>query len=176
MKTKNLLRPIAVIVFLVVQHAAAQSPTRFTSVYTNLTRDCRVIRGTNGTDDASVCRGVGGYQVRIYSSAAATHISVEMKGTEDSFSLATVGTDFDESKTRIEWRLADSKPFAVIIRVPEYGNPTADSPYLGEVIGQELNVQGLKGYASLSFSIDAKESNANATARELADRAYSGSR
>ena len=180
MKIKNTFCSIAVIILVAGASFAQKPPTRsqtkFTSVYTNLMRDCRVSRGTNGTDDAGVCRGVGGYQVRIYSSAAAVHINVEIKGTDDSFSLATVGTDFDESKSRIEWRLADGKPFAVIIRVPEYGDPTRDSPNLGEVIGEELNVQGLKRFASLSFSIDAKESNANAKARELADRAYLESR
>jgi len=153
----------------------AKVAPKFTSVYSNLNKDCRTIHGRNGTDDASVCRGVGGYQIRMYSAAAAFYISAEIKGKDGSFNLATTDNDFDTRKTRIEWRIANGKPFAAIIRVPKYADATSENPYFGKVIGEELVVAGLDGY-DIDLSVDAKEPNANIKARELADKAYLDSR
>ncbi|HUR97279.1 MAG TPA: hypothetical protein VMZ26_04345 [Pyrinomonadaceae bacterium] len=154
------------------QTKSTKAPRRFTSVYSNLDKDCKTLHGTNGTDDAELCRGPGGYQVRIYFAAAAMFINAEIKGREESFTLATTDLGFDTRKMRIEWRLADGKPFAAIVRVPKYADPT-DGAYFGKVIGQELAVVGLKGSESISFSVDARDADANAKSRELADKAYS---
>jgi hypothetical protein len=150
---------------------AQNNTTRFTSAYTDLGKPCKTLRGTNGTDDASLCPGVGGYRVRIYSSAATLQINAERTGTDDSFPLATLKIDFDARKTRIEWRMANGKPFAAIIRVPVYGKPDDDNPYFGKVIGEELIIRGLKGF-DIDLSVDAKTPNANGKARELADKAF----
>jgi hypothetical protein len=149
---------------------------RFTSVYTNLGKSCKALRGSAGTDDASLCKGVSGYQIRVYSSAASLHMNAEMSGKPESISLTTLSVDFDESKTRVEWRLADGKPFAVIIRVPKYGEPTTDNPYFGKVTGQELIIRGLKGYEGIDLSVDGKTPQANLKAREAADKAYAQTR
>lgn len=170
MTTKNALFSVTFLIMLSVT-AFAQTPTRFASVYTSLGKGCKTLRGENGTDDASICRGVGGYQVRVYGSAAATHINAEKKGSDESINLATLSIEFNESKTNLEWRLANGKPFAVIIRVPKYGDATDENPYFGRVIGQELIIRGLKGY-DIELSVDAKTTNANLKARELADKAY----
>ena len=161
------------ITFLILLAGAtfAQSPTRFTSVYTSLGSGCKTLSGTNGTDDASLCRGVGGYQIRVYGSAAAVHINAEMKGQEESENLTTLSIDFNESRMRVEWRLANGKPFAVIMRVPKYGDPTDDNPYFGKVVGEELIIRGLKGN-EINLTVDAKTANANLKARSLADKAY----
>jgi hypothetical protein len=152
--------------------AAKPRPVKFTSVYTSFATGCKVFRASNGGDDAYLCRGVGGYSVRVYSSAASTHINAELKGSEETFTIATVSVGFDESKTRLEWRLANGKPFAVIMRVPRYGPVTDDHPYLGEVVGQELVISGLKGF-EIDSSVNANSPGANAKAREIADKAYS---
>jgi hypothetical protein len=172
MTLKTLQLTIVLMTFAAISLAQTkQSSTRFTSVYTDLGRGCRVIRGQGGTDDASVCRGVGGYQVRVFGAAAAMYISAELKGSDERFTLATLDTSFNETKTRLEWRLANGKPFAVILRVPKYGDSTPENPYFGKVIGQHLVIAGLKGF-DIDLSIDANEANANAKARELADKAY----
>jgi hypothetical protein len=152
--------------------AQQKTSTKFTSVYTNLNKDCKILRGKNGTDDASVCKGGPGYQVRLYYSAASSHINAELKGTDESVSLATLSVGFDESKTTLEWRLANGKPFAVILRVPEYSEETAPGEYFGKVIGQKLMVVGLSDYNKSNSSIDAKIPDANAKAREIADAGY----
>jgi len=155
------------------QAAVAKARTEFTSVYSNLNKDCKTMHGTNGTDDGDLCRGPSGYQVRVYSAAVALYINAEIRGKEGSFNLATTNFDFDTRKTQIEWRMANGKPFAAIIRVPKYDKATDNDPYFGKLIGQQLAVVGLKGNESISFAVDAKDADANAKARELADKAYS---
>ena len=172
MKITNLLFASAAL-FIVSIAATAQTAPRFTSAYTSLGAGCKILRGEGGTDDASLCRGLAGYQIRIYGSAAAVHIAAEKKGTDTSISLATLNTDFDERKTRLEWRLANGKPFAIIMRVPKYGESTPEDPYFGKVIGQELIVRGLPGY-EIDLTVDASDPRANGKARQLADRAFSG--
>ncbi len=144
----------------------------FTSVYTSLGKGCKVLKGGEGTDDGSLCTGPGGYRVRVYGSAAALMINAEIKGTDEYFPLATLSIGFNERNTKLEWRLANGKPFAVIIRVPTYGDPTEDDPYFGKVIGQHLAVKGLKGFESLDGSVDAKKAGANVKARAIADKAF----
>jgi hypothetical protein len=172
-------KTIFVTAFVVLSLAAAASgqkkaahKTVFTSVYTSLGRGCHEIPGENGSDGASICRGPGGYQVRVYYSAAATQINAEIRGKDDNFPLAMLALDFDQSKARVEWRLANGKPFAAILRVPTYGDPAGDDQYFGKVIGESLTVRGLKGFGNIDASINAKRPRANAEAREVADKGY----
>jgi len=146
--------------------------TLFTSVYTILGSGCKVLRGTKGADNASICKGRAPYQVRVYSSAAATHIVAEVKGSDKTIPLTTVDIGFDERKTRLEWRLANGKPFAVIMRVPRYGPATDDHPYFGEAVGQDLIVVGLNGYETINSTVNAKTADANIKARSAADAAF----
>jgi hypothetical protein len=146
--------------------------TVFTSLYTSLGRGCQEFDGENGSDGFSICRGPGRYQVRVYYSAAATHINAEIRGKDDNFPLAMLSLDFDQRKARVEWRLANGKPFAAILRVPTYGEPTGDDQYFGKVIGEALTVRGLKGFSNIDASINAKRPRANAEARAVADNAY----
>jgi hypothetical protein len=160
---------------LVAGTVAAQKPaaTKFTSVYTSLSKGCKTLKGGDGQDDAFICKGAGNYQVRIYYSAASSHINAELKGTDDSVSLATLSVGYNESKTTLEWRLANGKPFAVIMREPIYSETAAEGEYFGKVMGQKLVVTGLIGFGdAITGEVDAKTANANVKAREIADKAY----
>lgn len=160
---------------LMVGEVAAQktAATKFTSVYTSLSKGCKTLKGGDGQDDAYICRGAGNYQVRVYYSAASSHINAEIKGKDDSVSLATLSVGFDESKTTLEWRLANGKPFAVIMRQPLYSENVAEGEYFGKVMGQKLVITGLVGFGdAITGEVDAKTPNANAQAREIADKAY----
>jgi len=79
---------------------------------------------------------------------------------------------FDQTKIKAEWRTANGKPFAVIMRVAKYGETDDENLYIGKKIGEELIVQGLKGFEDIDFKVDAKTPNANVKARKLADDAY----
>jgi len=148
----------------------AQKPVRFTSVYSGLNKGCKTLHGSHGTDDAFLCPGPGGYKVRVYYSAATMQINAEPRGSDHSASLATLDLAFDDRKTKLEWRLANGKPFAVIMRQPVYGDP-APGEYFGKVIGWQLKVTGLVGY-DVDQTIDASTPKANLSAREAADKAY----
>lgn len=147
--------------------------TQFSSVYTSLSKGCKTLSGSNGSDDAALCKGAGNYQIRLFYSAASSHINAEVKGTDDSVNIATLSVGFDHSKTILEWRMANGKPFAVIMRVPVYADPVEDYQYYGKVIGQNLVISGLVGFEeTIKGEVDAKTPNANVKARKLADKAY----
>jgi hypothetical protein len=154
--------------------AAQKGAVKFTSGYTNLNKNCRTLRGGDGQDDAYLCTGMGGYKIRIYSSASATHMVVEKAEPDVTIPIATVALSFNHAKSTVEWRMANGKPFALIMRVPTYGEPAEDAMgILGDVTGEELVVVGLAGYEeTVSGSVNAKQANANVKARELADNAY----
>ena len=164
-----MLSKIVLLSFLLCASSAAQ--VKFTSAYTSLGARCKTVRGVRGTDDASVCDGIGGYQVRVYGAAAAVFATAELKRSNDSYPLASASLDFDFGRSPVEWRLANGKPFAAILRIPKYGEPLAGE-YFGKVIGQKLVVRGLKGFEELDGEVEAASPRANAKARELADNAF----
>ncbi len=165
-----LFASLAIAIFAVSISAQVKTP-KFTSVYTSLKTSCKSYDGSNGSDGYSICKGPGGYQVRIYYSAAATQIVAEQKGKDGNFPISMANLDFKWEKSKLEWRLANGKPFALIMRIPKYADP-ADGEYFGKVTGQELVVTGLLGFESLKTSINAKTTGANALAREAADAEY----
>lgn len=166
-----ILGAIAIAGFAASISAQGQKAPKFTSVYTSLATSCKSYEGSNGSDGYSICRGPGGYQVRVYYSAAATYFNAELRGKDGNFPITSASIEFEWGKTKLEWRLANGKPFSVIMRIPKYADP-ADGEYYGKVIGQELVVAGLLGFENLTTSIDAKTQGANALAREAADAAY----
>lgn len=172
---KNKLIGAVAVTILCITAAFSQaksSKPRFTSVYTNFTTSCRNFSGEGGSDGYSLCRGPGGYRVRIYYSAAAVHFNAEIaKDDSSNFPIAMLDMGSEDRKTRLEWRLANRKPFAVIMRIPTYGKPVKDDDYFGPINGHQLVVKGLKGI-ELDSNVNAKDANANAKARELADAAY----
>jgi hypothetical protein len=151
-----------------------QTAPKFSSRYTNLQKDCKTTPGENGSDGSSTCRGVGGYQIFIWYSAAAEMIAAERSAnTADSFLLDTHDIFSDYSKIKLEWRMANGKPFAVIMRVFKYGDELKNEyDYWGKKVGEELKIIGLKGFEDINFKVDAKTPEANAKARELADNSF----
>jgi hypothetical protein len=151
----------------------------FSSAYTDLKRECRAAfklkKGEEPQDDMPLrCRGYGGYEVHIDYSAASSHLLLQPSGdkTVEGISLGTQPLDYDQ-KRKIEWRLANGKPFAVIYRVDLSKGAEPETMWTPEnKMGESLMVKGLKGYEHISFEVGASTPNANAHARELADAAY----
>jgi len=154
----------------VIAQTKPAAKTRFTSIYTNFTTDCKSFAGENGSDGYSMCRGPGGYKIENYFAAAAALYVANYKGENTPYGFPMLALDFDDRKTKVEWRLANGKPFAMIMRIPTYGK-AKDGEYFGPVIGEQLFIRGLKGF-DFETSVDAKTSNPNAKARELADSEY----
>ena len=166
-----LFAAIAISSFSASISAQGKKAPKFTSIYTSLATTCRSYAGSGGTDGYSICKGPSDYQVRIYYSASTTQINAERKGTDDNFPITTAAIDLEWSRTKLEWRLANGKPFAVIMRSPIYGEPV-NGEYFGKVTGEELVVTGLLGFEKLKTSIDGKKKGANELAREAADSEY----
>jgi len=152
-----------------------QSTTQFSSAYTPLTKCGSGMTKKeekeaeeHGTDLPTRCKGLGGYDVYISYSACSSNISVE-KG-ETSMPLAMQALSFKQ-KT-VEWRLANGKPFAVILRVYEYGGNDLCTTG-GKVTSESLIVKGLKGYEHIDEEVKVKgTTDPNLKARELADKGY----
>ena len=148
--------------------------SKFSSQYSNLNSDCKTLGGgSEGTDESSDCKGVGGYRVYVGAAAALVHIAVQAPDKKDLIQLATQDFDFEESKVKIEWRMTGGKPFAVIMRVSVYAEEVAEGAYFGKKTGEVLIVRGLRGFDYIDFEVDAKTPDANRKARKSADKAYS---
>jgi hypothetical protein len=152
--------------------------TKFTSVYTDLNKECKDAFKTvgEGQDMPLRCKGYGGYYIYIYYSAWAAHVNAQMLKNEDvTISLAMQPLSYSDEKGRkIEWRMADGKPFAVILRVSNYkASGDGESPFQESLkTGESLLIKGLKGYEHIQGEVDAKAPDANVKARELADQKY----
>jgi hypothetical protein len=152
---------------------AAQGATRFSSAYTTLvncgsgmTKKEEKAAENQGSDIPSRCKGLAGYVVDISYSACSSNFTLE-RG-EESISLGMQAIDWKQ-KT-VEWRLANGKPFAIIMRSYEYaGNDLCATG--GKITKESLKVVGLKGF-EIAETVDAKLPNANLKARELADKGY----
>lgn len=161
--------------------AAAARAQKFSSAYTDLKTQCKpdAEEEVEGADTPLRCAGYGGYEISIGFSAASSHLRAERAGgpSGEGVELATQALHYD-ARRKIEWRMADGKPFALIFRVDK----TKDGLEATEMwrpenkTGEALVVKGLKGYEHIDFEINARTPDANVKAREMADKAYAKGR
>ena len=151
----------------------------FTSVYTDMKRDCKTLAEPKGAqtggDPAGACKGYGGYRIFISHSAWAAGYSVEsLKDPNESIVLGTDYSGYGAKGEKVEWRMANGKPFAVIMRIGKYKDMgDGENPYQAKNrTGSRLVIKGLKGYEQIDFEVDGATPNANQKARELADKNY----
>jgi hypothetical protein len=106
----------------------------------------------------------------VYISYSACTSQFSLERGEESLPLSTQAVGWKQ-KT-VEWRLANGKPFAVIMRVYEYmGDEQCATG--GKIIGESLIVKGLKGYEHIDEEFKVKGTlNPNAKARQIADKGY----
>lgn len=131
------------------------SQPKFTSAYTDLEKQCKAAfkKVGEGQDMPLKCKGYGNYKISIGYSAMYSEIVAETLDGKNVIPLATAeGSNYGK---KVEWRLANGKPFAAIVRANE-----------------KLYVKGLRGYEKIDYDVDAKTPNANQQARDLADKAY----
>jgi hypothetical protein len=190
MKTPALLTAFVLVTLAVVASAVATSSrtfvapatanpaevaTVFSSRYTALTncgsgmtkKEEREAE-EHGTDIPTRCKGAGGYDIYVSYSACTSEFSAE-KG-EESIPFATQSVGWKQ-KT-VEWRMANGKPFAVIMRAYEYA-PNEYCAIGDKITGEFLIVKGLKGYEQIDEKVSVKGTpNPNAKARAIADKGY----
>jgi hypothetical protein len=163
--------------------SAKRAPT-LSSVYTDLSTGCRKVTEedaiTGEREKVTKCKGYGGYDLYIRNTTWASRL--EIRG-DLSGQIAEQRLGYWSEKGRkVEWRLADGKPFALILRVSDYrtdiprtamknGETPFDEKYR---TGESLLVKGLagEGIEKIDYKIDAKMPNANERAREMADKVF----
>jgi hypothetical protein len=150
------------LLFIGLSNALAVEKIKFSSAYTNLSKDCKwAFKDSDlqeGQDNSLSCRGYGGNALQIDFTASDAVLMVVKKGSSDggmaNFTIA------DYKKGMVEWRMANGKPFAIIVRA------------LGENAAKVIAVSGLQGFESINTKLDSKKANANQAARDYADGEY----
>ena len=154
------------------------SKVKFSSVYTKLdAKSCQPISKSKNEDEEipDICRGYQGYKVFVSHHGVVTKIYIGReigKDVEnwDASTLPSFVANNAGNGQIIEWRLANGKPFACIVRA-QYDKQLINPDENGML--NELVVKNLKGFAKIDETIDAaKNSRANIEARNRADRAY----
>lgn len=150
--------------------------TKFSSAYTNLATQCKNPEPNNAEAQhiSNFCKGYGNYFIHIFDSATTLQINAETSDRQISIPLASQSLNYVQQVRNVEWRMADGKPFAVIMRVFKYRN-TGEYPFQGRPISEALLVKGLQGYESINYEV-AVSPSANEKARELADGGYDESK
>lgn len=164
---KKTILLIWLILLLTTPQASAE--TKFSSVYTNANYDCpNALKDSEvgeGQDMPLLCKGVAPYNVYIYFSACCSYFTV-IKGTDPATAQFVEDAAFNEPQ-KVEWRMADGKPFAVIYK---YAEAKLKWGRFSIRYKEHVAVQGLLGFDKIKFNIDpSKESDPAAKARELAD-------
>jgi len=159
----------------------AAPPLIFSSHYTDLQKECsgeiskQVFGVQEGDGDIPwTCPPFKGYRAAIHYSATSGCLHIRRLGppqdkyeTDPPVIACDRGTALTERK--LEWRLANGLPFAVIIRYTEWDTRNAEPKNLGE----RLAVKGLTGFEPINASIDTtKDPGANEAARKRADDGY----
>jgi hypothetical protein len=186
LERKNTLkiRSILVVSLVLVVCASSaftqkESKATFKSVYTDMKRDCRILKepaSAERGDPAGACKGFGGHRIFISHSAWSANYSIEkLNNQNESIELGTDYSSYGSKGEKVEWRLANGKPFAVIMRVGRYKERAdGENPYADENrTGSTLVVKGLKGWEHINFKVDGATPDANVKARTIADQNYS---
>lgn len=143
---------------------------KFSSTYTDLQKDCKDKFSDvgEGQDMPVLCKGPGGYKIDVEFSACCEHMQVE--GGKDYLFLFPMQIFVTVMKRKLEWRLANGKPFAVIFRIDKYNGDITMSP---QKVGELLIIKGLSGFSNIDYEFDPKlHTNPNQEARRLADQGY----
>jgi hypothetical protein len=144
---------------------------KFSSEYTDLKTSCKTVGGNEGGHTSTFCKGPAGYQIHFFDSATTLEFNAENEEENFQTRLASEALDYTSRNSKVEWRLADGKPFAVMMRVFTYP-AGGEFPKQGKPTGSFLVVKGLKGFETIDGKMDATTANANEKARELADNAF----
>jgi hypothetical protein len=144
-------------------HAVSAAAPVLASEYTDLAKDCRPafaeVELEEGQDNALRCKGSGDYGLFIYFSAEDAMLTVENTRGDTVFDTPLTLSDYEHGK--VEWRIADGRAFAIIVRVKPKSGP------------ETLEIRGVGRHRAIHGNIQvAGRGNANVQARAEADKAY----
>ncbi len=157
---------IILIIFLIAYSIGAEE--KFSSIYTNISKDCRYEKEENipeGSDAPLNCNGPNGYTIIISYSACMEFIKIISKDGKETIELPSqpIGS---ADKRKVEWRILNKKPVGIIYRtfvLKETPNENCPQKKTGK---ETLEVRGLGKYSELKESISS-EKKGNEKAREV---------
>ncbi|MGH9946613.1 MAG: hypothetical protein ACRD6X_05375, partial [Pyrinomonadaceae bacterium] len=127
----------------------------FSSVVTDITKNCKSFGGDDGGHVSTLCPGPAGFQIHYFDSASSYQMNVADASRDWEVPLTGFALDMIKNLKSVEWRLADGIPFAVIFRHPTNGDVIA---------------KGLKSFEKLSVKAEGKP--ALSIARAMIDEQY----
>ncbi len=145
----------------------------FTSIYLNTSgKLCKQIE-----EEIFGCKPVGGYRIMSGYHSLLEQMWIEtVSGKEVARIPSIEAGQFTRNFGKVEWRLANGKPFALITRFAiftyEEMDASKDLTNDHSKFPQVMVVKGLTGFEQIDFEIDAKTKDANKKARDLADSNY----
>ncbi len=117
------MNPHVVVGLLLVSSVAMAKPkltTKVTGLYPSKT--CKTkIKGGEGQDPLLTCPAVKGFAVEVYFSATDTHVTVSGGKAGDTSINGRLGD-------KLEWRLADGVPYALLVELAETDQEAEASP------------------------------------------------
>jgi hypothetical protein len=141
---------------------------KFTSIYTDISKDCKSEKEENVPDGSDIplnCKGPNGYTIIISYSACMEFLKIISKDGKEVIDLPSqpIGS---ADRRKVEWRLLNKKPVGIIYRTSVLKEtPSENCPELK--IGKEvLEIRGLGNYSDLKTSIPS-EKKGNEKAREI---------
>jgi hypothetical protein len=163
MRLNTLRFAILSLALTAANHAVHAATPVFVSEYTDFAKDCRPAFADaeleEGQDNALRCKGSSGYGLFIYFSAEDALLTVEDARGDTVFDTPLTLSDYEHGK--VEWRVADGRAFAVIVRIKPHG------------AAETLEIRGIDSHRTIHSSVPvAGRKNANAHARAEADKAY----
>jgi hypothetical protein len=90
----------------------------FSSEFTDLQTGCTSVGGEEGGHVSHFCKGPGNYQIHYFDAATVYQISVATSDRKWEEPLMMIGLGQLDDVGKVEWRLANGEPFAVLIRRP----------------------------------------------------------
>ena len=154
--------------FSMLVTASADTKKKITSKTTALypSKACKTkVKGEDGSDPILRCPALKGYDVEVGFSAINTYVSVTNAAHVEIKVEGAVGN-------KLEWRLVDGKPFAVLVEV---GDNDTDDDGKPVVRNRRIEVQSLDPEGKLKLKVEIKSQaetqKAWAAARALVDAA-----
>lgn len=152
-------------IFFIITVFPIFSKGKFASSYTDFAKDCKGDPSVRDGDIPQICKGPAGFTLYITYSACSEFIRILDKKKKEILSLPeqTIGSS---DKKKLEWRILDGRPIAVIYRISIY-EESSDDPCTRKKKKEELGVYGIGKYSDLSKTVSGK--NENEKARQTAD-------
>lgn len=142
---------------------------KFSSSFTSFKKNCRdkFSELDEGQDMPQVCIGPSHYKIEVSYSACCEYLQIINKNFTVELPRQMIST---VDNRILEWRLANGKPFAIILKLDKYrGDLALDGTKIKEV----LLIKGLNGFDDINHEIDTeRKPNSIQEARRLADQSY----